>query len=51
MEYRVRYYCDDDYEVLEIREDENNEWHESQLFKGSLADCEAFIRLSKGGYI
>ena len=43
MKYRVTIYIDDVYEVWNIEEQE-------QEFKGSLADCEAWIRLQEGGY-
>jgi|DEB0MinimDraft_10_1074344.scaffolds.fasta_scaffold243947_1 hypothetical protein len=43
MKYRVGFYIDHVYEVWNIEE-------EKQEFKGSLADCEAWIRLQEGGY-
>ena len=43
MKYIVGLYIDDVYEVWNIEE-------EKQEFKGSLADCEAWIRLQEGGY-
>lgn len=44
MKYRVGIYIDDVYEVWNIEE-------ERQEFKGSLADCEAWIRLHEAGYL
>ena len=44
MKYRVGIYIDDVYEVRNIEE-------ERQEFKGSLADCEAWIRLNEAGYL
>jgi len=41
--YRVDWWMGDTFEVLDR---ETNQ----QIFKGSLSDCEAFIRLDKGGY-
>lgn len=43
MDYRVQFYQDDEYEVLDK--------YYNQVFKGSLADCEAWIRLTKEGYL
>ena len=48
--YKVRYYMDNNYEVYEERWDA---WHEEfdvySHFVGSIADCEAWIRLKEGG--
>jgi hypothetical protein len=41
--YRVAWYIDSTYQVLDIETDK-------QLHQGSLADCEAYIRLHEGGY-
>ena len=41
--YRVAWYIDNIYQVLDRETDE-------QLYQGSLADCEAWIRLQEGGY-
>ena len=41
MKYRVGIYIDDVYEVWNIEE-------QKQEFKGSLADCEAWIRFKEG---
>jgi hypothetical protein len=40
---KVQFYQDQTYEVI------NSEGE--SLFQGSLADCEAFIRLTEGGYL
>ena len=44
--YRVSYYIDDYYIVID-KDDEEREI----LFKGSLSDCEAYIRLNEEGYM
>ena len=47
MKYQVVFYCNNEYEVLElIREDE---W--TSVFKGLLSECEAWIRLHEQGYM
>lgn len=48
MEYYVSLYMDHIYEVYTI--DDNGENFESH-FKGSLSDCEAWIRLKEDGRI
>ncbi len=50
--YRVRHYQDNTYEVLEKKYhayESNERW--GSVFKGSLADCEAYIRLREYGYM
>lgn len=42
MNYRVQYYSDGDYEVIEIPE---------PVFRGSISDCHSFIRLKKDNFI
>lgn len=59
--YRVQSYMDNNYEVFESSEDTNQPtWNrcniypndnEKSVFQGSLADCEAYIRLHEGGYM
>lgn len=44
MKYRVSFYQDGLYEVIEI---ETNVSH----FQGTLSDCEAWIRLTEAGYM
>jgi len=41
--FRVRFYMDNTYEVIDYSSYES-------FFQGSLADCEAWIRLREGGY-
>ncbi len=47
--YRVRFYKDGLYEVLEFVDDDCG--YERTGFMGSLADCEAWIRLHEQGYM
>jgi hypothetical protein len=50
--YRVQPYMDDIFEVLEWVEDRYFcDEHEQQVFKGSISDCEAWLRLHEAGYI
>ena len=49
MKYRVQYYQDGIYEVMEKGEREYSD--EESVFQGSLSDCEAFIRLHENGYM
>lgn len=58
MNYEVRFYMDNTYEVWEKQTIEwtvidgcttNKKW--VSVFKGSLSDCEAYIRLREGGYL
>ena len=61
MKYKVRLNMDDNYQVFELtpneKYDENNyasdepEFTEQAVHDGSLADCEAYIRLREGGYM
>jgi len=62
MKYRVGFYQDNEYEVLKktdvhVLEDgysiDYSEWddYERQVFKGSISDCEAYIRLHEQGYM
>ena len=44
MKYRIGIYIDNIYEVWNTED-------EIQEFKGSLADCEAWIRLHDAGYM
>lgn len=43
IKMRVRIYMDNVWEVVD--------YYDKQLFKGSIADCEAFVRLKKEGHI
>lgn len=41
-----------EYEVVKATYDPNEEdWEEEQLYRGSLADCEAYIRLKQQGLL
>jgi hypothetical protein len=47
--YKVRFFIDNTYEVLEKVYDYDDEYWES-VFQGSISDCEAYIRLHEKGY-
>jgi hypothetical protein len=63
MKYKVRLWQDDIYEVITMRDSyqlndgigttstyyPSDEW--IQVYKGSLSDCEAYIRLNENGYM
>lgn len=50
--YNVRFLINDIYEVVELIYDINYEVvDEISVYKGGLADCEAYIRLKEGGYM
>ena len=61
MKYKVRFFQDNTYEVIEITttqgkrisayESENDNIEEYKVYQGSLSDCEAYIRLHEGGYM
>jgi len=62
MKYRVSYYIDNEYEVMELisftrKVDplgfDTGEYDDTEksVFKGSLSDCEAYIRLHEQGYM
>ena len=50
MKYKVRFFQDNEYEVISLWE-EYGEIHEQREFIGSLTDCDAWIRLTKEGYL
>lgn len=55
QKYKVQLFQDDIYEVLEL-DDSLDEFYRpfqgyEKVFQGSLADCEAFIRLREQGYM
>lgn len=50
MKYKVRFFQDNEYEVISFWE-EYGEIQEQSMFTGTLADCEAWIRLTEGGYM
>jgi len=50
--YKVRFYQDKTYEVLEKKYytyEDDESWE--SVYQGSLADCEAYIRLHENGYM
>ena len=50
---QVEYYMDNTYRVVLIHDNDptpGNTWRET-MYTGSLADCEAFIRLTQEGYL
>lgn len=51
MDYKVGFYLDYEYEVYTFREDDDGNQFTDQHFRGSLADCEAWIRLKNDGYM
>ena len=51
IKYKVRLFQDERYEVYTVNTDSYWKEHESGLFIGSLADCEAWIRLTERGYM
>lgn len=60
-EYKVRFFQDNTYEVIEIvttygertsvYDSEPDTVEENKVYQGGLADCEAYIRLREGGYM
>ena len=52
INYKVRYFQEDRYEVYHLEgEDHPHGAYEVQDHLGSLSDCEAWIRLTEGGYM
>jgi hypothetical protein len=51
MRYKVKFYQNNNYEVLELIQGAYNEEHWDSVFQGSLSDCEAYIRLHEKGYM
>ena len=51
--YKVRFYQDDLYRVMEPAYGDCYEYGEGEepVFTGSLSDCEAYIRLHEQGYM
>ena len=51
--YKVKFYIDDNYEVITyVETDEYPGYDAVEVeFQGSLADCEAYIMLTKEGYM
>ena len=50
MKYRVYLYMDDVYKVVAQRECTGG-LIDQTVFKGSLSDCESYIRLNENGYM
>ena len=60
-EYKVRFFLDNTYEVIEIittygkrtsaYNSESDNVEENKVYQGSLSDCEAYIKLNEGGYM
>ena len=59
MKYKVRFWQDNEYEVIKVSYTHGTyttaglitSVDEVQVFKGSLSDCEAYIRLHENGYM
>lgn len=51
MKYKVKFYQDGLYEVWEIGPHEAYMDNQKVVFRGSLSDCEAWIRLHENGYM
>lgn len=59
MAYKVRLMSDATYEVIELTPNKeydqydyySDKFNEQKMHQGSLADCEAWIRLHEGGYM
>jgi hypothetical protein len=51
--YKVKYWQDGDYAVTEETGQSWDDWdaQSTVVFTGSLADCEAYIRLHESGYM
>jgi len=49
--FKVQNLKDDIYQVLEYPDEDAELEEYSNVFQGSLSDCEAFIRLSEGNYL
>lgn len=49
--YKVRFYQDSTYEVLEKKYLYKDDYIFESVYQGSLADCEAYIRLNENGYM
>lgn len=45
-DYKVVFFQDNTYEVLKV-----NDFDCESVFQGSIADCEAYIRLKQSGYL
>ena len=47
--YKVNFFQDNIYEVMEFNPDEDS--YCDQVFQGTLPECEAWIRLTESGYL
>jgi len=47
MEYRVEHLMNSIYQVIDIADIESDFYEMNVLFQGSLADCEAYIKLKQ----
>ena len=45
MKYKIDYYQDDLYEVLDLEDNSRS------VFRGSLSDCVAYIKANENGYM
>jgi hypothetical protein len=50
-QFKVRFYQDNEYEVIAITTSPSGIETETHRYKGSLSDCEAWIRLTQQGYM
>ena len=51
-DYKVRWLQDNEWKVVTVTEDYDHcREHEETHYSGSLSDCEAWIRLTNGGYM
>jgi len=57
-DYKVQHYLDDIYQVIEHKLIQDGDWGgyddyygDETVFKGTLADCEAWLRLNERGYM
>jgi len=50
-EYKVRFFQDNIYQVVEIDSNPGLGYNEIPVFQGTLPECEAWIRLKNDGYL
>ncbi len=51
MKYKVKLMKDDKWEVVEIHNWGRVNEYQTSVYQGTLADCEAYIRLCESGYM
>ena len=51
IQYKVRCYLDDEYEVFKIISNYFGDSYEEVVFKGTLPECDAFISLTEKGHL